>query len=320
MIKLYYDEENIMKIAFRIDISEDIGTGHFIRMSALAEAFADFGHTNKFFKGEDEPVDYREFDIIILDTYQVSDEYIAGLNAHGRTLVCYDDNALYTYNCDILINANIYAQELEFKLAGKSPTMLIGGNYALLRREFRENEPIIARQHANHVFVCFGGSDLRNMTASVVDALQRIDDIQLSVVLGEYTNCDEDVNDIAEENTAVFKTPISICQIMSSCDIAVTSSGSIIYELAAIGLPAIIVPQVDNQFLVAEYMLRNELMKCTGNWENIDFGCLKNEVTLLLGDYDRRKLESIRLQKVVDKNGAINAARKIISLHLSNNR
>ena len=305
-----------MKIAFRIDVSNEIGTGHYIRMSALAEAFDELGHGCEFFKGEDEPVDYGGFDIIVLDTYLVTDEYIAGLNAPNRTLVCYDDNALYTYNCDILVNANLYAEELKFKLMGKTPHMLLGGKYALLRREFQDSVPISVREHANHVFICFGGSDMRNMTPLVIKALQAVESIQLSVVLGGYTKCDEEVYTVAAENVTVYKTPASVYKIMRQCDIAVTSSGSITYELAAMGLPAVTIVQAENQVLLAEYMSRNGLMKCLGNWETVRFDYLRNEVSVLSGDVDRRKSESARLLKAFDKNGATNAAREITKLHL----
>ena len=309
-----------MKIAFRIDISNEIGTGHYVRMSALAEAFAELGHTYEIYKGEEEPVDYSGFDIIILDTYEVSDEYIAGLNAPYRTLVCYDDNALYTYNCDILLNANLHAKELDFKLAGKTPQMLLGGRYALLRREFRESVPITVKKSANHVFVCFGGSDMRNATPLVMRALQSIDGIQLSVVLGGYTKCDDEVHAITGDNSIVYKNPVSMYEIIRRCDIAVTSSGSMIYELASIGLPAIAITQAENQFLIAEFISRKKLMKCAGNWENVDYNCLKNEVVSLLCDYNRRKSESEWLMKVVDRNGAMNSAKKIIETHMNSNR
>ena len=304
-----------MKIAFRIDISNEIGTGHYMRMSALADAFAGLGHRCEFFKGEDEPVDYSGFNIIIVDTYEVNDNYIAGLNAPNRSLVCYDDNALYTYNCDILLNANLYAGVLKFKLAGKSPHMLLGGKYALLRREFQENAPITINEHANNVFVCFGGSDLRNMTPLVVDALQGINGVRLSVVLGGYTKCDEQVFAVAGENTIIYKTPESMREVMRSCDIAVASSGTMTYELAALGLPSITISQAENQFLIAEYMSRNGLMSCVGNWMDVDFDHLRDEVEVLLADYGRRKTESAGLMKAVDKNGAYNAAREIIELH-----
>ena len=304
----------MLKIAFRIDISSEIGTGHLIRMSALADAFAERGHTYEIFKGEDEPIDYSGFDIIILDSYLLSNEYIANLNSPTKTLVCYDDNALYTYNCDIILNANLYAKELEFKFLGKTPKMLLGGKYALLRGEFRNSHVITISEKANRVFVCFGGSDTRNMTPRVIKALQDIPGVELSVVLGGYTSNDDDVYATKKSNVSVYKTPKSMVEIIRGCDIAVTSSGSMTYELAALGIPTISIAQAENQFPISEYMSRHNLSKAIGNWQNVDFENLKNETIVLLSDYERRKDESKRLSETVDKNGALNAADTILSI------
>ncbi|MDR1753707.1 MAG: DUF354 domain-containing protein [Eubacterium sp.] len=301
-----------MKIAFRIDISDKIGTGHLVRMSALAEAFFALGHSCEFFKGEDEPVDFKGYDVVILDTYQVNDEYISNLKDDSRLLACYDDNALYTYNCDVLINANLHAIELDFKLSGKKPHMLLGGKYALLRREFREASPITVKENNLRVFICFGGSDLRNMTPQVIKALSAVDEIELYVVLGGYTKHDNEVYSLKSENILIYKTPKSMVDIMKSCDIAITAAGSMIYELAALGMPTILIPQAENQFLIAEYMDRMGLMKNVSNWRDVDLKILKQETERLLSDVSRRKLESKRLTETVDKNGAENAARAII--------
>lgn len=301
-----------MKIAFRIDIGNEIGTGHFMRMSALAEAFTELGCICEFFKNEDEPVDYSGFDIIVLDTYQVDNKYIADLNVPGRIVVCYDDNALYAYNCDILLNANLHAAELRFKFEGKTPSLLLGGKYALLRRELRTAAPFVIREKADRVFVCFGGSDLRNITPRVIEALKSMESVRLSVALGALTSCDDEVFALANDNVSVHKTPAAISDLMRQCDIAVTAAGSMVYELAALGMPAITITQADNQSLIAEYMSRNGLMKCVGDWQNVDFNNLGSEVESLLRDASRRKTESNALKKTVDKNGAINAAGDIL--------
>jgi spore coat polysaccharide biosynthesis predicted glycosyltransferase SpsG len=305
-----------LKIAFRIDISPEIGTGHYVRMSALAEVFEESGHSCIFFKTADEPVDYSGFDVIIADSYELSDEYIAGLNSSERLLVCYDDNALYNYNCDVIVNANLYANELSINTFGKTPRMLLGGEYALLRCEFRESTPIVVKKQANRVFVCFGGTDLRNITPCVVATIQEIEGIELAVVLGGHTKCDDEVRRIAKENVVIYKTPKSICEIMQSCDIAVTSSGSMVYELATLGLPSIIMTQADNQVLITDYMSRNALMKSVGDWQSVDFGLLKREVSDLLHDFSRRKRESSGLRNSVDKGGAENVMKKILNIIL----
>ena len=301
-----------LNIALRIDISSEIGTGHFLRMNALADGFLSLGHQCVFLKGEDEPIDYSAYDIVVLDTYQINDDYIAELNSPARLLVCYDDNALYSYDCDVLINANLYANELRFRFAKKTPILLLGGEYALLRREFRESPPFLPQEKASRIFICFGGSDARNSTHDVVCALREIDGIQLDVVLGAYTKNDEEVLALSGENVSIIKTPSAISEIMGNCDIAVTAAGSMVYELASIGIPSIIITQADNQLLVAEYMAREGLMEYAGDWKSVDLGRLKNDAVSLLLDYGRRKVESARLIKTVNRNGAIDAAGKII--------
>ena len=303
-----------LKIAIRIDVSNEIGAGHYLRMSALSDAFSELGHQCTFFKGEDEPVDYSPFDIVILDTYQVNGDYIAALNSPGRLVVCYDDNALYTYNCDILLNANLHAHELNFRFGEKVPRLLLGSKYTLLRREFRESPLFVVREHAKRIFVCFGGSDLRNMTPKAVRILQEIDGVHLSVVLGPYTKNDEEVFTLANVNTSVYKAPESISEIMLNCDIAVTAAGSMIYELAALGLPTIAITQADNQLIGADYMTRRGLINCIGSWESVDPDKLKRTAASLLTDFTARKSQSSKLIETVNKNGAINAAREIINI------
>ena len=304
-----------MKIAIRIDLSNEIGTGHYLRMNALADAFADLGQQCVFFKGEDEPIDYAPFEIVILDTYQLNDAYIAALNAANRLLVCYDDNALYTYDCDVLINANLYAHELKFRFGEKTPRLLLGSRYILLRREFRQAPPLQVREHADRIFICFGGSDPRNMTPIVIRALGEIDGVHLNVVLGPYTKNDREVLSLANENIIITKAPAAISEIMLNCDLAVTAAGSMIYELAALGLPTIAIIQADNQRLGAGYLARRRLVKCLGAWNNVDYDLLKHEVISTLNDFAGRKEKSSELLELVDKNGATNAANEILTLY-----
>ena len=303
-----------MNVAFRVDISTEIGTGHYTRMSSLAEVFTGDGHFCKFFKSKDEPIDYSKYNIIILDSYELNNEYIAKLNDPNRLVVCCDDNANYTYNCDVVLNPNLYSYEIKIKTAVKTPNMLLGGKYALLRKEFRESYPIKIRKNANHIFVCFGGSDLRNMTPKVIKTLRNIKGVKLSVVLGKYTKNNEEVAALESENVSVYKTPKRISEIMNSCDIAVTASGSMINELAVLGIPTITITQAENQFLLTEFLVRKSLIKSAGNWINTDFEFLRKIVVSLLSNYDNRRTISRRIQKMVDKNGAYNSAYEILKM------
>ena len=303
-----------MNIAFRVDISESIGTGHYMRMSVLAEAFADLGCTFQFFKGEDEPVDYCGFDIVIIDTYEVNDAYIAGLKASDRVVVCYDDNSLYTYCCDVLLNANFHASKLAFRIVGVPPRQLLGTAYALLRKEFSNALPIKVNRIVKNIFICFGGSDLQHFTTVAIKALKDIPNVKLTVVLGAYTTCDVEVAKLASKKVCVVKTPHNIVDVMVSCDMAVTAGGSMVYELASLGLPTVIVTQADNQHLIAQYLEENNLMRWAGDYATITPEILRSAVYEMMQNSSYRKEMSMLLVNTVNRNGASNAAREILGV------
>lgn len=303
------------RVVFRVDISPTIGTGHFMRMSVLADAFIEMGCECAIFTGEDEPIDYEPYDIIVLDTYLLNDGYISLLRKPRRVLVCYDDNALYKYDCDIILNANLHASELDFRYAGRKPKMLLGTSYALLRNEFKESERAEIREDAKNVFICFGGSDIRNFTAFVIKSLCNIPDIQLTVALGKHTTSDNEALEQKGKNIEILKNPVPLSAVMKRCDIAVTAAGSMVYELAALGLPAIVIPQADNQKLIADHLNKHGLMKALGQWDIVESNTLRDEVVNLLNNYPRRKTESEKLTETVNPHGAMKAAMEILSLH-----
>jgi len=307
--------KNRIKVAFRIDVSPDIGAGHFVRMSALADAFTALGSACAIYNGADEPIDYSGFDIIVLDSYNLSDEYISSLRKPGRVLVCYDDNALYTYDCDVLLNANFHANELCFNVSGMPAKLLLGPKYALLRSEFTKVEPIAIKDKGTDIFICFGGSDMRNFTPRAIETLSRIPKVKLTAVLGEYTKNDDEVMAFTGDKVKVLKSPDLLSSVMNKCDIAVTGAGSMVYELAALGIPSILISQADNQHKIADYLEGNNLMKWLGSWDSISMEDLCLESESLLKDFKRRKTEHNSLITTVNRNGALNAANEILDAY-----
>jgi UDP-2,4-diacetamido-2,4,6-trideoxy-beta-L-altropyranose hydrolase len=331
-----------MKIAFRLDADNRTGMGHAYRCSALADALAAFGCECVFFSRDNEKIrafaaarrigfeaapvaglseemDFMKtalikYDMLIIDSYAVSDWYIDTLNKSGGFAVaCVDDNALYRYSCDVLINGNLHAKELEYRVGDKKPLMLLGGEYTLLRDEFSTAEPIKVRDKANRVFVCFGGSDPHNFTSLAVKTLKVIPDIEITAVLGFMAACAYDEIHAAK-NVAVIKDPASISDVMRSCDIAVTACGSMVYELAALGMPSVSIVQADNQKIIAEYLNKNALMKVIDYLDKTKMKFLCYEVESLLNDFKRREQESLNLKKTISRHGAQNVARKLIEI------
>jgi len=302
----------LQRIAILTDWGKQIGMGHRVRMGALADACNTlFGSRIDFFQTTDEPADYSPYDLLILDSYLLSDERIAKLHDEVKTLLCYDDNALFTYDCDIILNANPHASELTIRTSSPPPVLLLGGDFALLREQFWNTEPIDVKVTASRAFVCFGGTDLNCQTRLVVEALQRITGLQLSVVVGRDAPSYDELVSTVDERVRVFRDPQSIAAIMQECDIAIISSGSIVYEIAALGIPALTIIQAKNQEIVANYLSAKKLMRNLGYHDEVDCESIQHEANSLLLDYNRRKDESEKLNSLVNRKGALNAAAEI---------
>ena len=324
-----------MKIAFRVEAGSNIGMGHITRCMAIANELKAWGWSCTFLiKSEKNVINYiinnkfdyitvpdmmiedelywikniiKDYKVVFLDSYLLSSSYIEAISA-DNIVCCYDDNALYKYSCDVVLNPNLYAKDLEFIFGMKKPKLLLGADYCILRDQFRTADKIKIRKNATNIFICLGGSDMNNMTEEVVRRLQDIPNIKLVVVIGALNNHYENIKGISKNNVTLIRDPKSMVDYMKQCDIGIISSGSIVYELCAIGLPAIVIAQAANQMGIYNYINKNNMMEGLGDWKSIDFEQLYVSTCNLLNDFEKRKTQSERITNSVNKNGVAKVA------------
>ena len=166
------------------------------------------------------------------------------------------------------------------------------------------------REWGSEIFLCMGGSDPRDFTPRALAVLQDIPGARVRVLLGAMTACDRRVRALAKANVRIEKalSDAAAAEYMRGCDVAVASGGSIVYELAALGLPSVIVSQAENQDRICAYMERMGLMRSMGDWRSADLGLLRSTVQALLSDPARRRRESEALRRAIALDGAAAAA------------
>jgi UDP-2,4-diacetamido-2,4,6-trideoxy-beta-L-altropyranose hydrolase len=327
------------KIGLRIEAGPDIGMGHAVRCVTLAEEFARRGFSCVFFARANDAVarfmdkahmrlvdiprlGRREeaawlsaytagYGITVFDSYLLDDEYIDRQNASGKKVCCIDDNALYTYSCDYVINYNFFADELPLRFGKKRPEVLLGGRYCLLRDEFRNAQPLAIRKDARRVFVCLGGSDPDNITYPIVQQLKQLADVETTVVVGPANRNADSIVSLAAGNVNVILDPPSISEVMASCDVAVVSAGSIVYEVASLGMPLMLAVIADNQTRMRDYM-RKRGFTAYNDFSEAAARKISSDVERLLADYEKRSAQSALLREMADKHGAKQVADRIL--------
>jgi UDP-2,4-diacetamido-2,4,6-trideoxy-beta-L-altropyranose hydrolase len=324
-----------------------IGTGHVMRCLALAQAWQDAGGDAVFAIAETTPVIQsrlaaescsvlsvsavagteddasqtmalareRHADWIVVDGYQFTADYQRKLKAAGFRILFVDDygHAAHYY-ADVVLNQNAYANENMYEARESYVRLLLGPRYCLLRREFAawrqwKREVLPA---GRHVLVMMGGSDPKNLTARVMDALKlaRIQDLEATVVAGgsnpHFTMLESAATKSGQAIT-VKRDVTNVAELMAAADVVISAAGSTCWELCLLGLPALLLDVAANQSAIARELNKRGCAIHVGDG-TVTAEKIAHHLERLLHSHDIRRSLSQRARALVDGNGARRAA------------
>jgi spore coat polysaccharide biosynthesis predicted glycosyltransferase SpsG len=114
----------------------------------------------------------------------------------------------------------------------------------------------------------------------------------------------------ADKNTKIVNSPTAKQMIacMVDCDLAVSSGGQTLYELACVGTPTITVTEIKNQVLNVKYLNENNVTVSAGEWD--DLKCLDTITTQIhnMRSKIKRKRHSELGQLTIDGQGSLRIA------------
>lgn len=258
-------------------------------------------------------------DWIVVDGYSFGPEYLAALRRTGACIMVVDDAPRFPfYDADLLLDQNLHTPPARYLLppAGR---LLTGPRYALLRPEFgcRPAHPAPKPEPASNILVTMGGSDPSGVTAEVLEAVNsvaaRIREARLEVrvVLGHANlRGAEALSRIKSQDVHVeiLQSVENMEPLMDWAHLAITAGGSTCWELAAMGVPMIILLTAPNQEPVAAGLDRAGAAISLGPAGSLDPAALGGAVETLLADADRRASMAQRGRQLVDGLGAARVA------------
>ncbi len=325
-------------LVIRADADTAIGTGHVMRCLALAQAWQDGGGSVSFVStrlpeaiaarlrdeemevavpARDDAADTaamaraRAAAWIVVDGYGFGPPYHRALQAAGFPVLQVDDcGGNDRYCVDRVLNPNPYAEPGLYAQRTPGTQLLLGLNYALVRREFRELPARARAGDGQRVLVVFGGSDATNRSGIVLRALAGEAGLELRIVVGPANPHLDALRQAAAGARAVIEiiTAADMPALLTWADAAVSAAGSTCWELLHAGLPMAVTAVADNQRGVAAWLLREGLaLPLAGAGKKI--GAV---VRQLLQD-KRRRAAAERGRRLVDGHGA---ARVVAALGL----
>lgn len=319
-------------ILIRGDGNARIGAGHLVRCMTIAEELAALRGSREavlFVCADEESgklvrengfgsrvlgTDYRDMEselplwqsllgeelqddsIIIVDSYYVTDRYLAALGRMAYTVLM-DDFGVRRYPADCVVNYNGPADPEAYGrlYRGSGTRLLIGSAYVPLRRQFRagagqreapEREPVGRSRpeygtggpapEVRDVLITTGGGDSENIAGKILERIYR-EELVFHLVMGRFHPGFEEMRALETEygNIQVHHDVKDMAGLMSRCQAALTAGGSTIYELAALGVPFICFSYAENQEALVEYIGEKHIAGSAGAWHKDPAGTLE---------------------------------------------
>lgn len=254
------------KIAFSVVGYPEVGLGHAFRAVMLANEFV---HHELIFVCEEESNLAAEYikshnyqvvqcnngelaqtllslspDLVINDILDTSSSFMKSLKSQVPVVVNFEDLGPGMADADLVINA-LYPNPLPYE------HVKVGHEFFCLRDEFiftgkpKQQEPVA------EILITFGGVDEGNLTKRVchlVGDYLRDNQIKATVVTGPGYRHKESLEHIAKHPLIeVISATTRISDYMLRSDLAITSGGRTVLELAALKIPTVVICQNERE-------------------------------------------------------------------------
>lgn len=331
-------------LLIRVDSTYESGMGHFMRTLALAQKWQKekgdvyfiindninlkqriIGEhmkyiVNPFESGQIDDANFvikcfNKYDIswVIVDGYVFNEEYFDLLRKNNLNYLIFDDDGKKShYNSNIVLNQNLHGKKEWYDSKKENYTkLLIGTDFTLLRNEFLEFQDYakIIKDNAKHILITLGGSDVNNYSLVILNILNELEfnDFEVIVLIGANNIHEKELNNFiknANFKVKILKNISNMPNVMEWADLAFSSGGTTVWELAFMGVPTIVGATSYVEEVLLNGLNNNDLFKTVGKLEYLDKKELINIFDYLINNKDAREKMSIDGQKFIDGYGS----------------
>ncbi len=307
-----------LRIAFVVNGNDQVGLGHLYRALAVANRFVGHdvvflttgsdGHALALLEASGSPVvqttntglleaiDRTEATLVINDILDTEVAYIQGLRQRGVFVVNFEDLGPGAEEAHLVFNAL-------YERSNPDPSHRFGSKYECLNDRFLLYPPIPFRENPQTLLLTFGGVDESDLTRTLLEEIPRILEAtaltQVIAIVGPGYAHGADLAPVEaalqEFDVTVHRSVDNMPGLMQAADVAVTSNGRTVYELAAMAIPTISIAQNDREtlHLFARYA---EGVRYLGMAASVDPETIVEAITELAGTVEvRRKMHVAQL-------------------------
>ncbi len=249
------------KVAIYVNGNNKRGMGHIYRALEISDEFYtkpdifyDINQTDKSIFGKTthnliavnglhdlfEKSKKGKYDIFINDILSTSIDYMIALKTvlPNAKIINFEDDGEGTVKSDLTFNA-LYGYM-------HNNNIFSGEKYYICNKMFTFYNPIEVREKVESIFISFGGADPQNYSDRLLEIVkgEEYKNYNFYMALGRAKqNVEALMKYNKYNNINVYYDVENMPELMSKCDIAITSRGRTGYELAILGIPTIAMSQ-----------------------------------------------------------------------------
>ncbi|WP_458109932.1 PseG/SpsG family protein [Bacillus zhangzhouensis] len=318
------------------------GMGHVIRMKRLARELLEEGNDLFFYTNEQICVemlshpdwhvhmvqesnallqlrqDMKELkpDLLLIDVLEC-DLYFLRMIKHScgpARLVLFEEKRVEACQlADAVVNG-IYGGLDRKHMQVNGTTYFYGTPYLLLDHEIgRLKDTYEVRKECKKVVISLGGSDPRGLLPKAVSALLTANHLHILGVTGKASHIKEQVD---AEHIQFIRHTDQLTALLWEADLAIVAGGMTLYEAVCIGVPSIVLSQVDHQAVTASNFAQKGACLHLGLGDHVEETDILHAARRLSGSYFLRRSIHLNGRTLIDGKGTERV--KNILIHLMN--
>lgn len=349
VFEMAYSPSENHPVLFRVDSGDGIGLGHLKRCLSLAMALRSLKQPSVFLtrpNAQTDPI-FKHFDCarrhldaadswgnadidetikmarhlkslaIVVDSDIKQNSYLERLRQNNFILCSVEDNGPPPEYCHLVVNGNAHANQL--RPGPVEGEFLLGSDYSILSPEYWTTPDKNGTDEVKNILITLGGADPYGLTPGIIETLDKLPKkFSMTVVIGPFFKNAEEIESQAARATkpvTLVHSPKSLSSAIEETQLAVSAAGQTLYELARTGCPTVAIVVASNQDgQLAEFVVKG-VVKPVGHAKDPQISKqIAKEVTGLILNPDKRLEMRKAGQRLVDGQGALRVAKKILAL------
>lgn len=260
-------------------------------------------------------------DVVVVDGYSAGPEFLRPLRSIAGQVVAVDDSADRELPVDVVVNGGISAERLPYHRTPDT-VYLLGPRFALLDPSYAEPLDRSWGSPVRRVLVCLGGGRSGD---AILDVLRGLDaavgECVVDVAAGPFSRDWPELEAAARGTrlrVSIHHDRFGLRDLMVTADIAVSGGGVTLCELAATGVPTVVLQMADNQAGNVEGFERaGAALVVRDGGQGTLAESLASAVGRLACDPALRVSIGARARRLVDGQGALRVAAALARLPMS---